>query len=598
MAMTPQPPRPGQARPRRLQACALWAGLLGFAAPGFAADPVQVQVEGLAGPVLDNVREALVLPRGLVRDGQVDRAWLDRFVRQGEQRVRTALEPFGYYQPQVALAVEAAGAGRFRVRVRVVPGPPIVVATVRVTITGPGAAEAALARQAAAFPLRPGQVLLQPVYDLAKGALLASAQDLGYLKAAFATHAIRLTPAELKAELELVLATGPRFHFQDTRITGAPDYPDRFLRRYLAYRPGDPFSYTKLAEAQLNFTNSERFKEVLAVPELPETGTAVPVRVQLKPTASRSLRTGVGFGTDTGVRFSTQYRDLNLFGRGHELTPNLFLSEKLQGLALGYVLPSPTDFRDSFSAQLTLQNEKLEAYHSRMAALELARNHSFGPGTTGTAYVKLQQEQFTTALNDQTSRLVIPGVRYATDRFDNLMRPTRGYHLALELRDIFQPRQPKVFLAQVLGEGSTVVPLGGPFSLQARLRFATTFAGHAQPNDLPPSLRFFAGGSQSVRGYDYKALGPQDSLGKVVGGRHLLTASVEPEWAFLKQWGLSLFYDAGNAFDGWRPFTLHQGAGVGLHYYSAVGALNLALARQMGVEKPRYAVHFSVGYAF
>ena len=114
--------------------------------------------------------------------------------------------------------------------------------------------------------------------------------------------------------------------------------------------------------------------------------------------------------------------------------------------------------------------------------------------------------------------------------------------------------------------------------------------------DLPPSLRFFAGGDQSLRGYTYKSLGPTDASGKVVGGKHLLTGSVEIERAIFADWGVSVFYDAGNAYNSFGEFRSAQGAGIGLHYYTRVGALNVSFARQIGVDNPVYHIHFTVGF--
>ena len=56
-----------------------------------APEPVTITLEGIEGDVLKNVREALVVPQGLVREGKVDRLWLERFVQQAEEIVRTAM---------------------------------------------------------------------------------------------------------------------------------------------------------------------------------------------------------------------------------------------------------------------------------------------------------------------------------------------------------------------------------------------------------------------------------------------------------------------------------------------------------------------------
>jgi translocation and assembly module TamA len=117
-------------------------------------------------------------------------------------------------------------------------------------------------------------------------------------------------------------------------------------------------------------------------------------------------------------------------------------------------------------------------------------------------------------------------------------------------------------------------------------------------SDLPPSLRFFAGGDQSVRGYAFQSLGPQDATGQVVGGKQLLFGSLELERGIGEDWGASVFYDTGNAFDSFSDLRMAQGAGVGLHYYTPVGTLNFSVARQINVADPGFRIHFTVGIGF
>ena len=81
-----------------------------------------------------------------------------------------------------------------------------------------------------------------------------------------------------------------------------------------------------------------------------------------------------------------------------------------------------------------------------------------------------------------------------------------------------------------------------------------------------------------------------------MGGTQLLTGSIELERALFKDWGVSVFYDAGNAFNSFSTVSLCQGAGVGLHYYTSVGGLNFSVARPLGVDNPSIHFHFTVGF--
>ena len=566
-----------------------------FALPLYAAETLKIVVTGIEGDLLKNVQESLVLPAGLVREGKVDQLWLERFAKQSDEKIRTALEPFGYYHTQVTVKVEADGE-EYRLMVKVVPGEPVILTEVNVTVVGKGSEENRLAGLVASFPLKKGDLLQQQKYEEAKGALKSLARDLGYLNADFSRHEIRIARGATTATIELVLETGEKYHFGETTIRGAPDYPDSFLRRHLTYKSGEVFSYPDLGETQRNFTNSERFTEIIIVPEIKDAAASrVPINVELKAGPRRSLRPGIGYGTDTGARFTVRYRDLNMFHQGHELYSNLYLAERLQGLVTGYILPSPKDVRSSTTLQLNLQQEDTTTYFSRILALELDRNRSFGKGKLGTAYVKAQYEDYAVGEQRSSARLLLPGLRFTDDRYDNPIRPLRGFRYALDLRGTHQLLASDTALLQILPEGSYLLPLPWRLSLHTRVKCGVTLL-HDHFTDIPPSLRFFTGGDQSVRGYAYKSLGPRDASGKVVGGKQLFASSIELERALFKDWGVSIFYDVGNAFNSFSDIRLFQGAGVGLHYYTSVGGLNLSLARSIAVDNPSYHISFNVGF--
>jgi len=563
--------------------------------PLFAAEPVEVAVTGVEGDPLENVRQALALPYGLVRDGKVDRLWLDRFAKQAPEKVRQALEPFGYYRSEVSASVAQTGDGH-RLKVAILPGEPVRVTAVDLELKGAGAAEKQLKRLAETFPLSAGEVLLHPEYERGKGALQSQAQALGYLDADFTRREIRISPDLATARVALTLDTGPRYYFDGARIEGAPEYPPEFLNRFLAFREGETFSYAKLGETQLNFANSERFRQVVVTPEREKARDArVPVLVRLTAAARNTLRTGVGYGTDTGARFSVRYRDLNVFHKGHDLDMSLYAAQLLQGFASRYTVPSNTDHRSYSSLQLNLQQEDVTSYRSKIAALELDRTIGLGRGELATVYLRLLQENFTIADVSSNSRLVLPGFRFSKDSFNDLVRPTRGYRYSLDLRGAHPLLGSDSGLAQFLAHANLLVPLPWRLNLQARAN-----GGYSVLDDplgeLPPSIRFFAGGDQSVRGYSFQSLGPRDASGKVVGGKHLLVGSLELERSLYRNWGVSVFHDMGNAFNDYRDMHLEQGAGIGVHYYTPVGGLNLYLAKPFAPGAPSYRIHFTVGF--
>lgn len=576
----------------------LLLAVLATALPASSAEPLRVDINGVEGEALANLQAALAPPVGLTRGGVLDRQWLERHIRQVPRLAEDALKPFGYYHASVETRLEEPAPDSFLLTIGVQPGEPVRVADVALSVTGAGADEKLLRELRGKFPLRRGDILRQDLYEQAKEELRARAVDLGYLDAGFTVHRISIDLEANRSDIALELATGERYHFAAVNIDGAADYPQAFLRRYLAFAPGEPFSHARLGQTQLNYFDSDRFREVTVTPRIEQAEERqVPVDIQLVPSPRRRLRPGIGYGTDTGARLSVNYRDVNLQHRGHELSAEIKAAERQQSLLGGYIIPSHRHMSDHLALRAGLDHEDIDTYESTKLFVEAELVRTFGRGRLGSAYLRLLQEDFTIGTADSRSRLVLPGIQYSQRRYDDPLRPRKGYHYRLELRGTNQWLGSDSELLQALGSANAVRPLPGGFSLLARVQAGSTWQNDPL-REIPPSLRFFAGGDQSVRGYPYQSLGPRDSSGKVVGGKHLLVGSIELERPLTETWGIALFVDAGNAFDNFSDYEIYEGAGFGLRRYTPVGALKFDLARQFGVADPSYRLHISIGFSW
>jgi len=134
--------------------------LLGFTELSSATEPLLVRVEGMQGAAKKNIEAALDLPNGLIKDGTVDKLWLERFGTQAEAKTIEALEPFGYYSPRVSSSLGGNDREGYILLVRVSPGEQVRVTEVDVKLEGPGAVDALLLKNVASFPLRTGEPLL------------------------------------------------------------------------------------------------------------------------------------------------------------------------------------------------------------------------------------------------------------------------------------------------------------------------------------------------------------------------------------------------------------------------------------------------------
>jgi len=126
----------------------------------------------------------------------------------------------------------------------------------------------------------------------------------------------------------------------------------------------------------------------------------------------------------------------------------------------------------------------------------------------------------------------------------------------------------------------------------------TALSGSPEFPDFPTSLRFFAGGDQSIRGYGYREVGPRTE-GEVLGGFHLVTASAEFQHFFNDTWGAAVFADAGDAFNTRQDFDPKLGVGVGARWRSPVGLVGVDVAHGLDEEAGGGTrLHISFGVQF
>jgi translocation and assembly module TamA len=186
----------------------------------------------------------------------------------------------------------------------------------------------------------------------------------------------------------------------------------------------------------------------------------------------------------------------------------------------------------------------------------------------------------------------MPGVDWTRVRADHPIRPRTGSRLSLEARAAGDALGSDTSFVQAIAQGKWIWSLRGGARLLVRGHVGATLKRSF--DELPPSVRFFAGGDNSVRGYDFEALGPVDASGEVVGGSALATGSFEFEQPLRERWSLAMFVDAGNAFEG-SNLDAKTSVGLGGRWQSPLGPIRVDLAHPLDDEADDWRLHVSLG---
>ncbi|HXH02870.1 MAG TPA: autotransporter assembly complex family protein [Candidatus Competibacteraceae bacterium] len=573
----------------------LAAGLC-LGAPGRAedaADKLRVSVEGLEGELRANALAFLGIERfdGKAAPSVERLRWLHQ---QAEEELRRALQPFGYYRPHIDSSLEHDAAG-WRARYRVVPGEPVRIASLRLELAGEARQDPAYQRLLANPPLRQGEVLVHARYEQLKSELQSLAAERGYFDARLVESRVRVDLAAYRADVMLRFDSGPRYRLGEVRFSDTPLDPD-LLRRYLTLEPGEPYQASRLLELQSDLIASEYFEQVMvnASPDQAGPDRTLPVTVDLEMRKRNLYTFGLGYGTDTGMRGKASVERRWINRRGHRLKGEMLASQIKQNLSAEYIIPGADPRTDSYNARIGYQAEDSDVKDSQTALLGVSYVRQDGKWRK-TLSLDYLWEKFKIGEDEQESKLLLPGAQWSRVEADDRLFVTRGYRLDLSLRGAYEPLLADVSFLQARMSGKWVVPLWAEGRMLLRGDLGTTWVvDDADFQRIPTSLRFYAGGDNSVRGYSLDSIGPRDAEGEVVGGRHLLVGSLEYEHRIAEKWSMAAFVDAGDAFDSATP-ELKTGVGLGVRWRSPVGPVRVDLAS--GLDEPGDSVrlHLTIG---
>lgn len=599
---------------RRQQSGLLWLLLCLLLSPALALAaaevPLRVEITGIEGRLLENVRAFLSILDPLEDEGGVlgtvtetiglseeeDEEPLTEYrIRQlheqAAEEIRMALRPFGYYDARVDASLEKIE-GEWVATYRVDPGRPTRLSEVEIRVEGEGRNDPAIRTALQQIDLAKGQILSHPGYEQAKSLLVQTAYGAGYLDARLTRSEIRVLAERRSAEIHLVLETGEQYYFGDVDIRQDILDPD-FVHRFVDIEPGDPFDTRALIDLQLALRDSAYFSTVeLSADKDKAENQRVPVMVRTEPTQPQKYRFSLGYGTDTGPRVGVGVLFRRVNRQGHQIRLDAQVSAIKTNASAQYKIPVgnvATDFVD-FTAGI--EQISLNDIESQQYAIGTSLNDGWYGGRRR-LYLSLEREIYTFGDGpSQQSDLLIPGFVYTRTRADDLLFTREGYSLTTDVHGATERLLSDTTFAQGRVDLRAVYPLAERARLLLHLEYGATTVSDF--SELPPSQRFFAGGSRSVRGYGYQKLAPENADGAIVGGRYLAVASVELDYLFYGNFGGAVFFDAGNAGNDPLPEP-KLGVGIGFRYRSPIGMIRLDVAHPLDDPDKSYRIHISIG---
>ena len=566
------------------------AAVVMLSQPAIAANG-KVTLNGLDKEPGDSARASL----SLVQEPCDAPGWrLKAALKKAQKEIRQALQAFGYYQPVIGQTFQpAAKDGCWAVTFDIQPGERVTLRHIDIRIEGEAGSDDSFQALIGRDVPKAGQPLRHDKYDALKTSLTNLATERGYFDSRFTRHELRVEPAAGVADIVLHFDSGPRFHFGETRVEQDIIDPD-LLQRYLAYREGQPYVRTVLTETSRRLSSSRYFAQVLVQPLIDEAGDGtIPVRITLTPASRHRYTASVGFATDTGPRLGLGYQNQRINRHGHQFASDLSVSQVISKVTLGYTIPLEKPVTDKLRLEAGYKHEDNDSFRADTTAVSVTRTRQRKHQWLEEQVLAFGKESFKISGEEsKSSILLMPGIGWTRAVADNRLYPRKGLRVNFKTRGSVQNPISDVSFLQLIGSAKGILGLPWRSRVIGRVDGGVTFMDEF--DELPPSVRFFAGGDNSVRGYAYKSLGPENNDGEVEGGKNLLVGSLELDHSLTEKWGLAVFVDSGNAFDEGRldPKT---GVGVGIRWRSPVGPIRLDFAHPLDKDGDLFRVHFVMG---
>jgi translocation and assembly module TamA len=532
-------------------------------------------------------------------------------------RILAALYANGRYGGTIRILVEGRPVEELRpdavlpatasVSVAVDPGPVFTFGAIEIEglPEGPMTREDRRALHLQDWELKQGGVARSGAVLDTEGRLIELWRQRGFPLARIARRDIVADHRTLAVDVTLVADPGPAATLGIVEVTGAERMDPEFVHWMTGIRPGEPYDPDVLADARDRLQRLGVFSSVSVV-EGDAVGPSgmLPVSFNLSERKRRVIGGGASYSTIDGAALEAYWAHRNLFGRAESLRFDASVSHiAAQDLGdLSYLLgltfrkPGVLTPDTDMTLQLVGEREFVDAYETRQVAAKIGLEHRFTRTLTGRTALNVEASNVDDAFGDNEYAIVSLPSQIEYDGRDNKLNPTEGLRGTFAAEPLMEvTRGTLAIVAKGTLSGYLALDERDRMVLAARAGLGSIVG--ASLADIPADRRFYLGGGGSIRGFEYRSVGPRIG-GDVVGGLSYWEASLELRLRITERFGVVPFIDAGAAYEDSAPDFSEEvrvGAGIGIRYFTSLGPLRFDIAVPLNPQGGDDGVAFYVG---
>lgn len=412
---------------------------------------------------------------------------------------------------------------------------------------------------------------------------------------------------------------------KDVSFEGLKTLNESYVKKLVKLQPNQCFRQSQIINAIGNLHASGLFLSATPIiPNATDENGQVPIIFQVKERKMRNIKLGLNYSTDKDLRItgSLEWKHQNLFGNGENLALRINGNKAKKESEFDYQKPFFMRDDQTFNIKGKYNYEYIKAYNAKIGSIGASVNRKINSAWNagiGTKFAHSKEQSFANNEPHNTFLLSSLPTYIEYDKRDNIMNSTKGVLVRLDFAPFSSKKHSRIYdsntntkgplikthfnFSKVILQGNAYHSFNKNLILALKGRGGSILAKANRSQDISVTEKFFLGGNNSVRGYQYNTIGQLDNTNKVIGGLSFMEMSAELRMKMKNNFGIVGFIDAGNARLSKTPQfkDILYGAGLGIRYYTSFAPLRLDVAfpvnKRKGVDK-KVQLYLGIGQSF
>jgi translocation and assembly module TamA len=528
------------------------------------------------------------------------------FIVNARDNITKAIQALGYYRATINLTTLGEDESTaWSLTIDVALNQPTVIESSEIIISGEAQSDEVFKTLIQKQDFKQGEILDHGKYEQFKLSLASLGLKHGYFDARFIDTRIAIHQSYHSAKIYIHYNSGQRFRLGKVNFSDFEINND-LLTQLIPFTYEQPYNVKLLRKLQSQLEQTQYFSNIVIDPKNKQHSEGIiPIDVNIEKGQNHHFDLGLGYATNTRLRVSAGWKTSLLNRYGHKQETKITYSEINPVGLFNYTIPLSHPLNDVSQFELRLEDDVYGDIESKYWSARLGRvkkNERF----VSEYYLRYLKEDWQLDSQNYSALYYLPGMTWSkVTRKGDPINPSQGFSQYYNVELSHQEIGSDTSFLRFYAKWKYINSFNANHRFVARAELGFLVPERTDFEEMSPSLRFFAGGDESIRGFSYQSIGssipnPQNALDVnepetlIVGGSRLSVGSVEYQYQFHEKWRAAIFLDGGSVYKK-DKFKAVYSVGPGIHYMSPIGAIRLYLGYSLSKDNPSWRIHFNLG---